>query len=269
MDKKQSLTISIALTLITLLAFQLLLFQAFTASFQVSSPLRRPYHIGVIIYHFLLFIILYINRPYFRYVNREEPLTHINATNKLTMIRLSSMPTAGALIYLSSSYERLLPLLTLFMIAIFLTDAADGFISRKTNQITEIGKMLDSSSDYLLLFVIALVFLIKGIISPFFFGLVIIRFMVQIMGMIRLWIMRGSPLAVATLWGKILIFTLMSLFALELIAMLPLPLEIPAPLLEGLEYFTMSIMVISLADKILFLFRNSKTIREEQKKKGD
>lgn len=266
--QRNSLILSVILTLTTLLTFQVLLFQALTASFQAVSPLQIPFLLTALGYHIFLAVMLLSNLRRFRYTQRETPLYHINATNKLTMIRLSSMPSAGFLIYLSGDYPEILPYLTGLMILVFLTDAADGFIARKTNQITEMGKMMDSSSDYLLLYVIAVVFLIRGIISPLFFGLLTLRLLIQAAGMIVFWLYTGDPKPESTLWGKIMVFCLMALFAVELAAMLPLAFSIPTALTTFLEYGTMGIILISLAEKIRVQYRNYLIAKEKGRKQN-
>ncbi len=252
MQRRTSIILSIVLTLTTLWFFQILLFQALTATFHAVTALQTPYYWVVTGYHLFLMLLLCCIRDYFRYSDTGQRLWHINPTNKLTMIRLSSMPTAGFLVYLSNSHRALIPVLTAYITFLFLTDLADGFLSRKTGQVTEMGKMMDSASDYLLLAVIAVVFLITEVIPLWFFVLLFVRFALQTAGMTLLWGIRRSAQPESTLIGKAFIFYTMSLFALELAAMLPLRVSFPDRLLQGLEYLGGAVILLSLADKIHF-----------------
>ena len=62
----------------------------------------------------------------------------------------------------------------LFIIASF-TDYLDGHLARKNNQVTDLGKMLDSIADKILVNPVLIIFASEGIISPVVPVVVIVR----------------------------------------------------------------------------------------------
>ncbi|KAB2909570.1 MAG: CDP-alcohol phosphatidyltransferase family protein [Ignavibacteriales bacterium] len=56
-----------------------------------------------------------------------------------------------------------------------LTDFLDGFLARKLNQVTELGKILDPLADKVLVISIAVSFFITGIIDPLLFAVIVAR----------------------------------------------------------------------------------------------
>lgn len=62
----------------------------------------------------------------------------------------------------------------LFGIASF-TDYLDGYLARKNNQVTELGKMLDAIADKILVNPILIIFAAEGLISPIVPVIIVIR----------------------------------------------------------------------------------------------
>ena len=62
----------------------------------------------------------------------------------------------------------------LFIIASF-TDFLDGYLARKNNQVTELGKMLDAIADKILVNPVLIIFAAEGIISPIVPVIIVIR----------------------------------------------------------------------------------------------
>ena len=75
----------------------------------------------------------------------QKKQTIWNVTNVLTMIRMLLIPVYWALYVHGHTYQALIT----FVVA-SLTDVADGFIARKTNQITDFGKLMDPLADKLM-----------------------------------------------------------------------------------------------------------------------
>lgn len=63
----------------------------------------------------------------------------------------------------------------LFFTLALITDFFDGYLARKWNQITELGKVIDPLADKTLLFVIVLILVIKGVVPIWFIILVALR----------------------------------------------------------------------------------------------
>ncbi|MBP3653394.1 MAG: CDP-diacylglycerol--glycerol-3-phosphate 3-phosphatidyltransferase [Clostridia bacterium] len=72
----------------------------------------------------------------------------MNLPNLLTSIRILLVPVLLAAFF-GSPKDRQLPSLIIFLVA-GLTDCIDGYIARKFNQITSLGKILDPIADKLL-----------------------------------------------------------------------------------------------------------------------
>jgi len=79
------------------------------------------------------------------------------------------------------------------------------------------GAMLDSTSDYILLGVISIVYYRHNIVPHWFFYVIILRLFLQGVGML-VFIILKKPVAIKSTWGgKITIATTMALYIIELI----------------------------------------------------
>ena len=72
----------------------------------------------------------------------------MNLPNKLSLIRIFIVPIMGVFYMLNYDWS-IIVATALFLIAVF-TDFLDGYIARKTNQVTDLGKLLDPIADKLL-----------------------------------------------------------------------------------------------------------------------
>jgi len=57
----------------------------------------------------------------------------------------------------------------------YVTDLSDGYIARRLNQVTELGKIIDPLADKISVVIIALIIYFKGLIPTWFFLIVILR----------------------------------------------------------------------------------------------
>lgn len=87
----------------------------------------------------------------------------MNTANKLTLLRVILVPFYMAFLLHQDFKSQMLALL-IFVIA-SLTDALDGHIARKYNQITPFGKFVDPLADKVLTTAAFLVFMAEGIIN--------------------------------------------------------------------------------------------------------
>ena len=72
----------------------------------------------------------------------------MNLPNRLSLLLIILVPVMAVCFYINFDYGPLLAVVV-FLLAAF-TDFLDGYIARKTNQITELGKLLDPIADKLL-----------------------------------------------------------------------------------------------------------------------
>jgi phosphatidylglycerophosphate synthase len=150
------------------------------------------------------------------------------------------------------TYDVTLPLIILLGLT-FLTDLLDGFVSRRFKQITEIGKMLDSSSDYTLLFSVTLILFLHGILSPVLFWTISARLVLQGAGMFILKRKTSKFPPQTTQTGKITIAAIMLLVLFKLGKLL-FP-GIPESAYMIAETVMLIFLAWSIIDKIIFFYR--------------
>ena len=85
-------------------------------------------------------------------------------------------------------------------ILIITTDFLDGFIARKYNQVTNLGKILDPIVDKLLVIAVTIAFLVKGII-PIYSLFIYIRDLIVMIGAYSIMFKQKKVLG-SDIWGK-------------------------------------------------------------------
>ena len=116
----------------------------------------------------------------------------------LTLARI--VLVAPLMIFMFSDNEAFrIPALICFVVAA-LTDKLDGDLARKNNQVTELGKFLDPLADKMLVNLTFFALVMKGIVAPWVFGVILIRdFAVD--GM-RMMVARKGETVAASMIGK-------------------------------------------------------------------
>ena len=124
---------------------------------------------------------------------------NLNLPNKLTVIRVISIPLFLLFLYISKGILRFLPLLIFAGAAV--TDLVDGYIARRDNLVSDFGKFMDPLADKLLTASAFIAFVELGYISAWVVVLIISReFLVS--GFRTLAASKGVTIA-ANAWGKI------------------------------------------------------------------
>lgn len=95
----------------------------------------------------------------------------MNLANKLTVIRMILVPIY-AIVFLYTDWTLLA--LALFILAA-LTDAADGYVARQYQMITDLGKFMDPLADKLLTLTAFVLFTYMGLINPLLVIIIIAR----------------------------------------------------------------------------------------------
>jgi phosphatidylglycerophosphate synthase len=217
--------------------------------------LRLFLYLGILlVYHGLLTAFLVSRRVDFHVEGIQTPLGKVNLSNSLTFGRLSSIPTLLFLIIQASSWY-LVPVLLPFACVVFVTDFLDGIVARKRHQVTFVGRYLDSTSDYLMIVAVSIVFLYYRLIPAWFFVLVICRLVLFAFGMAMLALREGKADPVATFMGKASIFATMVLYVMELAELFRVPIIGNSVVVAVVEWLVAAIIVASLADKGIFLKR--------------
>ncbi|MCX7032166.1 MAG: CDP-alcohol phosphatidyltransferase family protein [Spirochaetes bacterium] len=193
-------------------------------------------------------------RPDFKVEGAESPLEKVNPPNALTIGRISSIPSILFLVLLARDYP-VLPVALPFLCLVFATDLADGILARRGGGITFVGRYLDSSSDYLLIIAVSILYLLEGLIPAWFFWLLMARLVLFAAGMAWATLRQGAVKPVVTFLGKASIFAVMVLYAMEAAERFGVPWVGDPRVVRIFEYIVAGVVVVSLADKAVFLRR--------------
>ncbi len=129
----------------------------------------------------------------------------MNIPNKISLWRLSMAPVFAILWRLTVELPKLsIPLyVVLVLVYLFLeiSDVVDGYIARKYNLITDLGKVLDPFSDVVSRLTGFYCFVLLGIMPPFFFLVILYRELGVTFG--RMVMIKGGVAMAASSWGKL------------------------------------------------------------------
>ena len=124
----------------------------------------------------------------------------LNAPNILTIARIFITPVFLAVILADALPHKFLIACLIFSIG-SITDAIDGHLARKNNQITNFGKFLDPIADKILTTSALLAFMSMGICNIWIVMLVLTREFA--IASIRMIAASGGVVIPANIWGKI------------------------------------------------------------------
>jgi CDP-diacylglycerol--glycerol-3-phosphate 3-phosphatidyltransferase len=159
----------------------------------------------------------------------------LNAANVLTLIRISLVPVLVAVL-LSALPEADLLAAIVFIVA-SATDALDGWIARRREEITTFGKLMDPLADKLLI-TAALVSLVALYRLDAWVAMVIIAREFAVTGLRMLAVEQGHVIP-ANVWGKLKTTTQVAMVLALIWA------DRPAAWVDVLVYFTVAITVAS------------------------
>lgn len=254
------LSVSIAAVIGAYGALEAIAFVVIAAAFGFSRSFLASYFGVQIFFHICLALFLLGGSSFFYNVNTGEHLTHVNTANKVTLLRISMLPFLLFMIVAARAFP-VGPVLIPTLIITFLTDLIDGRISRTKNQVTLMGKILDSVSDYSILIVVAVAYFIYALLPAWIFWIIVFRLFFQAIGMLFVLLLRKRVEPKPTIFGKIAVATIMSLFAAE-----ALKLVLPLRFLRYFPYIEAAagiVVALSVLDKGYFFFKQAKASREE------
>ena len=101
----------------------------------------------------------------------------VNIPNCLTLVRIALLPVVVWRFLAGDTLGALL-----FYLLAMLTDAADGIIARKFNQITALGKLLDPIADKLSLVTLLGLFVADGQIPLWLLGIILLKEVTLVVG---------------------------------------------------------------------------------------
>jgi phosphatidylglycerophosphate synthase len=205
-------------------------------------------------FHAGLAAFLLWRRADFRLEGTGAMLPRVNAPNVLTIGRITAIPTVLFLVLLARDAP-LLPVALPYLSLVFVTDLLDGFLARRGGGVTFVGRYLDSSSDYLMLIAVSILYRLEDMIPVWFFWLLMARLVLFAAGMAWAALRQGAVKPVATFLGKASVFSTMVLLAMEAARRFGVPWIGDARVVGIIEYVVGGIIVVSMADKALFLKR--------------
>lgn len=228
------------------------IFSAYALSFGFFKTYVLPFLAVSLAFHGLIMSMLVVFRGDFVIEPSGRRLDHVNRANAITLFRVSTLPTILYIIIASKDYPIRFQLVALVAV-IFATDFLDGYVSRKEKQVTRVGKMMDSASDYSLLFVITFVFYYFHIIPSWFLWLLLSRLAGQGLMVLAVLAVKKRVTPRTSFLGKATVASTMILYAIELLRYLA---DLPRWLFGALEYTVGLIITVSIVDKILIMIKD-------------
>lgn len=256
MEDRARLSRSIYFSVAGFLVSQTILFLCFARAYKFKQGYSLLFFFTAAFFHFAILAFLLAFRQEFALVESGQKLARVNLANKVTLARMSTLPTLLILIIASKEYSIQTPLLVLVAL-VFVTDFVDGWISRASRQVTFMGRMLDAISDYSLLIVLSIVFYYYQLIPGWIFGIVILRLTFQGAAMAVLLMVGRRIKTQSTYMGKIAIFATMALYTAEV-----LRVAVHGQLAwvwEALEYAAGAVVFFSIFEKAVMLIVQLKT----------
>jgi cardiolipin synthase (CMP-forming) len=163
----------------------------------------------------------------------------LTVPNLLSLARIAALP----IIYLDLVAGRLIRALVL--LGVFAaTDWLDGYLARRFDQVSKLGKVLDPTSDRILFVVVGIGFVVADLLPLWALLVLLARdLLVLVIGGVLL--LRGAPVPDVTKLGKAATFGLMWAFPVLLLAAIvgDGPTD-PEPILHTLAWLTLGICTV-------------------------
>jgi len=228
----------------------LAIYSAFSipSGFLLDTRSSIPFVITAVAFHLFLLAMLMLFKHDFVKESTGERLERVNLANRITLFRVSTLPTLLFLVIAARDYKIRVPLL-IFVVLVFSTDFADGYVSRRGGEVTRVGRMMDSASDYSLLIVLTVVFYYFSLIPRWFFLAVVARLSLQAVLMGILVLVRRKIDPKTTFMGKAAVAAIMVLYTAEVLRLL---FAIRAHMVfVAVEYLVGAVVIGSMADKVV------------------
>ena len=262
MEQRKRLTASIYRNVLGFWLFHTTVFVCIAIIYHFQVYFLIAYLLSSVAISLIMLGILMFARHHFYLLETGVALDHVNVANKLTLFRISSLPSI-LMLFIASRTAPIAIILIIYAGLAFISDLLDGFVSRKTHQTTRVGQYIDSMSDYAVLLGVAIAFASSGFISIWFFCLVLVRFISQWVSMGILFVMkRGTIEPRFSFLGKASVAVTMIAFAVDLLRLLSW-FQPYLFLLFWIELLASAVLVISLVEKtLLFVGDLRSTIKQ-------
>lgn len=179
----------------------------------------------------------------------------LNLANMLTMARIFAVPVLVLLLSLEHSYhtEFLAYLSSGLFILASLTDMADGYIARRQNLITNLGKFLDPLADKLLISSVLIMLVDLGWVDAWIVVVIICR-EIAVTGMRGVAADKGVVIA-ADRYGKMKTIA-QSIALVPLLAHYPIMGFDPVPIGTAILYVALALTVFSGGNYLYSFYKN-------------
>lgn len=177
-----------------------------------------------------------------------------NLANKITLLRILMTPLVVALLYFPGKFTCVLAALVFVFAAI--TDWIDGYVARRSNTVTSMGKFLDPLADKLLICSVLIMFTRLGW-APAWVVIVIVCRELLVTGLRAMAIDEGITLA-ADRFGK-------AKTVLQIAAIIPITLHYPmfgTDIAEAglwLLYAAMLVAIYSGVNYCIYVYKHAKS----------
>lgn len=254
-ERQKSLIRSMFVSIGVLQLVQTAIFAAYALAFGFFRRYAPWFAIGSVGFHAVILTMLFLFRNDFVRDPSGERLWRINPANLVTLFRISTLPTILIIILASKDYPIRYPLVAL-VAAVFATDFLDGWISRATGDKTRVGKMMDSASDYTLLFVISIAYYYFRLVPLWFFAALSVRLVSQAVMLLVVLAVKKRVTPRTSFLGKATVACTMVLYALELLRFVT---DLPKAVYSYAEWAVGAVVLVSIADKLIIMARDLKT----------
>ncbi|MFA6321181.1 MAG: CDP-diacylglycerol--glycerol-3-phosphate 3-phosphatidyltransferase [Candidatus Omnitrophota bacterium] len=142
----------------------------------------------------------------------------MNLPNKLTILRIVLTFVFMVFLYSQGVAAKILALVT--FLAAALTDALDGYLAKKNNQVTDFGRLMDPIADKVLVLAALLAFVERGVVPAWMVVLIIFR-EVAVTGLRLLALSKGKVIQAdgggkhKTVWQLLTIIVILIFFVLK------------------------------------------------------
>ncbi len=125
----------------------------------------------------------------------------MNIPNMLTSIRIMLVPIY-LLVFFSDMENKLYLALAIFILA-GITDFLDGYIARKYDLITKLGKALDPLADKLMMFAVLISLALSKMIPMWIVTILFVKEVLMVLGGGILYLFKGNQVVASNFYGKI------------------------------------------------------------------
>ncbi|MBN2546300.1 MAG: CDP-alcohol phosphatidyltransferase family protein [Spirochaetes bacterium] len=251
---KKKINVTIGLILIWM--FCIFLYFTFINLIKISLFITIIILISETILCLFLWLFFMIKIDWLKDLNTGREITYLNISNVLSSVRFTLVPLLIVMFGLVPRIKELFYFrigIVIFGILIGLTDLFDGFIARKFNEITNLGKIIDPVGDFLMITAFSILLYYNEILEIWFFILSMIRIPGLFIVSILLISLKIKINLKTTFLGKTTIFYILCLLGIGAIKLL---------LNLNYHYYDLFLIIIQIIGSILIILSSIEKIKQ-------